>query len=259
MQKAVFVFLILSTLLGGAQTTDAAGKKQGYWKKKDEKTGKLIYEGEFKDDVPVGKFKYYYPNDSVRAIMHFRNGGKSAYAKLFHMGGRRMAEGKYVGKETKDSVWTYYDETGTLISREKYVMGKKEGTSYVYFPDGTISEERNFKNDLQDGPFKQYFDGKKLRSSGNYLKGNFEGRVCYYYPNGIEAGAGYYVNGQKNGPWIYKSSEGKITEKELYIKGQLAGKKETDEFFSKNKSTGSPQSQPKPAAPTATKKTPKGK
>lgn len=259
MQKAVLAFFILSTLLCSAQTTDGAGKKQGYWKKKDEKTGKLIYEGEFKDDVPVGKFKYYYPNDSVRAVMYFRSSGKSAYAKLFHMGGRRMAEGRYVGKETKDSVWTYYDEAGVLISREKYVMGKKEGTSYVYFPDGALSEERNFKNDLQDGPFKQYFDGKKIRSSGNYSKGNLEGRVCYYYPNGIEAGAGYYVNGKKDGPWIYKSSDGKINEKELYKKGELAGKKETDEFFSKNKPAATVQNQPKPTAPTATKPAQKGK
>ena len=60
-----------------AQTTDAAGKKQGYWKKKDEKNH-LLYEGEFKDDKPVGKFKYYYPNDSVRAIMSFKNEGRNA-------------------------------------------------------------------------------------------------------------------------------------------------------------------------------------
>jgi antitoxin component YwqK of YwqJK toxin-antitoxin module len=235
MQKILSVFLLLSGSLLFAQTTDASGKKQGYWKKKDEKTGKLIYEGEFKDDKPVGKFKYYYPNDSVRAIMYFKDGGKSAYTKLFHMGGKRMAEGRYINKEVKDSVWTYYDEAGVLLSKEKYVSGKKEGPAYVYFPDGGISEERNYKNDLQDGPFKQYFDAKRIRAQGNYVKGNFEGRVVYYFPNGVEVAAGYYVNGEKNGPWIYRSENGKIKDKELYVNGKLAGKKETDEFFSKNK------------------------
>ena len=48
--------------------TDANGKKQGYWKKKDEKTNKLVYEGLFKDDKPQGIFKYYYPFDSVKVI-----------------------------------------------------------------------------------------------------------------------------------------------------------------------------------------------
>lgn len=175
------------------QTTDAGGKKQGYWKKKDDKNH-LLYEGEFKDDKPVGKFKYYYPNDSVRAIMSFKNEGQNAYARLFHMNGKRMAEGKYINKETKDSIWTYYDELGTLISRETYKNGKKNGPSYVYFPEGDISEQKNFKDDILEGPFVNYFDAKNAKSRGIYVKGKLEGRVSYYYPNGVEVAAGFYKN-----------------------------------------------------------------
>lgn len=242
--------LFLSGVYG--QTTDAGGKKQGYWKKKDDKNH-LLYEGEFKDDKPVGKFKYYYPNDSVRAIMTFKDEGRNAYARLFHMNGKRMAEGKYINKETKDSVWTYFDELGTLISRETYKSGKKNGTSYVYFPEGDISEQKNFKDDLQDGPFVDYFDAKNAKSRGTYVKGKLEGRVSYYYPNGVEVAAGFYKNGEKNGPWIYKTQSGKIREKELYKSGVLASQKETEAFFSKNKveekapssSTTTPQKSPK--------------
>jgi antitoxin component YwqK of YwqJK toxin-antitoxin module len=239
----------LSTLLT-AQVTDEYGRKQGYWKKKDEKTNKLVYEGEFKDNKPVGKFKYYYPNDSVQAIMNFREGGKTAYAKLFHPTGKRMAEGKYIN-EIKDSVWIFYDEAGVIISKDKYVMGKKDGTSYLYFPDGSVSEERNFKMDVQDGPFKQYFNGKKLRGQGNYVNGNLDGRVAYYFPNGIEVAAGYYEKGNKVGPWIYKDQKGKVTEKELYKKdGKPASKKETDEFFSKNKVQDTPVKEQKTGGKT---------
>jgi antitoxin component YwqK of YwqJK toxin-antitoxin module len=234
--KTIFsIICLLFCLTYFGQNTDAMGKKQGYWKKKDEKTNKLVYEGEFRDDKPFGKFKYYYPNDSIRAIMFFKDAGKTAYAKLFHLNGKRMGEGRYFNKEIKDSVWTYYDDSGILLSREKYKMGKKEGSAYVYFPDGGISEERNYKDDLQEGVFKQYFDAKRIRALGNYVKGQFEGRVSYYYPNGIEVAAGYYQNGQKNGPWIYRDEKGKIKDKELYKNGQLANKKETDAFFTKNK------------------------
>jgi len=227
------------TLIFYSQTTDASGKKQGYWKKKDEKTNKLIYEGEFKDDKPVGKFKYYYPTDSLQAIMNFREGGKIAYAKLFGYSGKRMAEGKYIN-EIKDSVWVYYDDGGVMVSREKYVNGKKEGPSIVYLPDGSKAEERNFKNGVEDGEFKQYFDGKKLKGQGKYVNGKMEGRVVYYYPDGIEVAAGFYVNGEKNGPWIYKDKKGKVTEKELYKNGVLASKKETEAFFNKNKTPETP-------------------
>jgi antitoxin component YwqK of YwqJK toxin-antitoxin module len=234
MKKIVLSLFVFQSFIFLAQTTDANGKKQGYWKKKDDKTNKLIYEGQFKDNKPVGKFKYYYPNDSVRAIMNFRKDGLTSYAKLFHLSGKRMAEGKYVN-EIKDSTWIYYDESGTLISTEKYVKGKKEGTAYVYLPEGTISEERNYKQDIQHGPFKQYFDSKTLKGQGNYVNGQLEGKVVYYYPNGTEVAAGYYKNGLKNGVWIYREENGKIKEKELFKNGKLASKKETDDFFAKNK------------------------
>jgi len=235
MKKNLLLLFILQVILITAQSvTDSKGKKQGYWKKKDDKD-KIIYEGAFKDDKPVGRFKYYYPNDSIRAIINFKAGGKIAYAKLFHFTGKPMAEGKYVNEETKDSTWIYYDESGTLISRDTYKIGKKHGPSFVYLQDGTISEETNFKDGLEDGAFKKYFDGKAVKSVGKYVKGQLEGKVTYYYPNGTEVATGFYKNGQKVGPWIYKTESGKMREKELYKNGKLASKKETGEFFSKTK------------------------
>lgn len=231
--------LVISSILlcqfASAQTVDASGKKQGYWKKKDEKTNKLIYEGLFKDDKPQGVFKYYGANDSVKAIMNFKQDGKFAYSTMFHLTtGKKMAEGKYVG-EAKDSVWVYYDEKGILISRETFDKGKKHGKVFVYFPDGIVSEEHNYKLDVQDGVFKQYYDKTRIKGEGKYEAGQLEGKNSYYFPNGVAAATGYYKKGQKVGPWIYKNKEGKVTEKELYKNGKLADKKETDEFFSKNK------------------------
>jgi antitoxin component YwqK of YwqJK toxin-antitoxin module len=158
-----------------------------------------------------------------------------------------MAEGKYINEYSsndinriKDSVWTYYDDAGVKISKDVYVNGKKSGTCYVYFPDGAVSEERNYKDGVEHGPFRQYFDGKAIRGQGNYVNGNLDGKVVYYYPGGIEAAAGYYKNGKKVGPWIYKDNKGNVKERELYKDGVLANKKETDAFFSKNKAGSSP-------------------
>jgi antitoxin component YwqK of YwqJK toxin-antitoxin module len=235
MRKIFSGLLIFLAIAGMAQKTDPRSRKNGYVKKTDPKTNKVVYEGEFKNDVPVGRFKYYYPNDSVRAIMHFRSGGKAAYAWLFYMTGKRMAEGKYSNKDVKDSVWTYYDETGTLLSRETYKTGKKEGPSYVYLPDGGLSEESMYKDDILHGPFRQYFDGVNIRAQGKYMNGKKEGRVSYHYPNGVEVAAGYYKNGLKNGPWVYKKEDGSVKNKELFKNGEMASDKETAEFFNKGK------------------------
>ena len=119
---AIIIICLLSFSSFSQNTIDAAGKKQGYWKKKDDKEGKLIYEGLFKDDKPQGVFKYYYPFDSVKAIMDFKLDGKYSYAKLFHPTGKIIAKGKYIG-EAKDSVWVYYDEKGVMVSKDIYVNG----------------------------------------------------------------------------------------------------------------------------------------
>lgn len=237
MQKYhIIIFFLIFSVFTNAQTqTDANGKKQGYWKKKDEKTNKLIYEGLFKDDKPQGIFKYYYPHDTIKAIMNFKQDGKIAYSTMFHPTGKKMAYGKYVG-EDKDSVWTYFDEKAVLISKETYVKGKKNGMEYVYFPDGVVSEERKYKMGKMDGPFKLYYDKNLVKSEGIYLDGQLDGRNVFYFPNGVTAAVGYYKNGYKTGPWIYRDKTGKVKEKELYkAGGKLATAKETEEFFNKNK------------------------
>lgn len=237
-----------------AQQKDEQGRKQGYWKKTDEKTGKLIYEGRFKDDQPIGVFKYYNANDSVKVIIDFKADGKTSYAKHFHFNGKLAAYGKYSDKETKDSVWTYYDEMGILLSKETYLKGKKNGESYVYLPDGTVTEIKTFKNGLEDGPYTEYYEKNKLKTKGQYLAGSREGRFIYYYPNGTEVANGFFKKDVKNGPWIYRGADGKIKEKELYKNGVQASQQETAAFFSKNKPT-EPAPVKKPAPASGNKKT----
>ncbi len=232
--KYLISFLIIIGFQVSAQTVDATGKKQGYWKKKDEKTNKLVYEGLFKDNKPQGVFKYYYPNDTLKAKMDFRKDGAVSYSTLYHPTGKKMAVGKYIN-ELKDSVWIYYDDKGVKISDENFVLGKKNGKSRVYTVDGILSEEHNYKNDIKDGPFKKYFNKTQVKGEGTYVNGELDGRNAYYYPNGTAAALGYYKNGLKIGPWIYKEMNGKVKEKELFKNGKLASKKETDEFFSKVK------------------------
>ena len=260
MIKHFILLLSLQALLGFSlysQTKDEQGRKQGYWKKTDEKTGKLLYEGRFKDDKPVGVFKYYNGNDSVKAIIDFKADGKTSYAKHFHYNGKPAAFGKYSDKETKDSVWTYYDEMGTLLSKETYIKGKKNGASYVYLPDGTVAEIKTYKNGLEEGPYTEYYEKNKLKTKGQYIQGFREGRFIYYYPNGAEVANGFFKKDQKNGPWIYRSEDGKIKEKELYKNGVQASQKETEAFFAKNKT---PEPAPaKKASPPANNKKPGAK
>ncbi len=235
MRLIVFIFF-LPFIFIAQNKTDASGKKQGYWKKKDEKTGSILYEGTFKDDKPTGYFKHYYPGDTARrSVTYYKDGGKVAYTKMYYqLTGKLMAEGKYVN-EKKDSIWLYYDDAGVLLSKESFKNGKKEGLCLVYLPDGAIAEEKNFKDDLPDGPWKQYFDGKLLKAEGNYVKGKFDGKVSYYYPGGVAAATGIYKNGCREGVWLYKDKDGKITSKEVWKNCKQLSDKEAEAFLKKGK------------------------
>ena len=217
--------------------TDASGLKQGYWEKLDAKTGKISYKGTFKNSKPQGIFYYYYPNsDTVRSKSDFRQDGKIAYVTMYHISGNMLAKGKYIN-EQKDSVWNFYDTImGKLLSTDIYVNGKKNGASKVYFRNGAVSEERNYKNDLLEGSFKQLFDDKKgVRAEGAYVANEFNGKCSWYYPNGVAAAQGFYDKGVKKGVWLYKTEKGTIKEKEVWQNGKLLNQKEMDAYFkSKN-------------------------
>lgn len=234
----IFNCLIFSTAFAqqGENKTDEKGRKQGVWIKIDPRTGKKIYKGQFKDDKPVGRFYYYdLHTDSVKTILDFRGEGKIAYATMFHYTGKMQAKGKYI-QEQKDSIWNFYDDKGFLLSTENYKMGKKYGKSIVYFPEGKISEEKMFRNDTLDGPFKQYYSDGKTKGEGAYKKNEFTGKCTYYYPDGEIAATGVYDDkGRKKGVWLYKTAEGKIQSREVWENGRILSGKELEAYDKKMK------------------------
>ena len=138
MKPALLFCLIFFTSLAifGQDTinkTDAGGKKQGFWIKKD-KDGKKIYEGQFNNDIPYGTFKYYYPDGALKAVSVLSDNGRCSRTTTFFKNGRKMAEGKYID-EKRDSTWKFYTEfDNIMVSEEFYKDGKKDGISKTFYP-----------------------------------------------------------------------------------------------------------------------------
>ena len=138
-KSIIFLFLTTFSLVASAQkkdslnVTDKTGKKQGHWVK-PYASGSTFYDGQFKDDVPYGQFKYYYESGQLQTIVNFSDNGQTRRAKMYFMSGVLMAEGKYIG-EKRDSLWKFYNDYGYYISNETYKSGKKEGMAYIYFID----------------------------------------------------------------------------------------------------------------------------
>jgi antitoxin component YwqK of YwqJK toxin-antitoxin module len=216
-------FFIIAQVPDGVypNKTDDQGRKQGAWKKLDEK-GTCIYVGQFKDDKPYGTFTYFDTQGLKMSEMTFLDGGSVAYAKMFFINGKLQAQGKYVNQQ-KDSLWKFYSEdSGFLLSEEWYKNGKKEGLSTVYFPGSTqAASVTTFKNGLEEGAYYEYYADGKKKEVANYVAGNLEGSATWYYPDGRLNIVGAYQHAVKHGTWIYYNADGTIKAKEVWELGKL--------------------------------------
>lgn len=221
---AILIILGGSVLYGQNQVAqlnqlDDKGRKQGYWKKYDE-NGMILYEGAFESDVPVGEFKYYYPDGITRAITVFSDDGQKAATTTYHYTGKVMSEGFYVS-QIKDSLWKYYDINGIFLKEEFYRNNQKNGVWRTYYQDGQIAEEIHWKDDLKNGPWIQYYyDGAK-KLEGSYLNDEKQGNITYYYPSGRTRITGEYENSYRKGTWYYMNDSSKVIKIEHYEDGKL--------------------------------------
>ncbi len=62
--------------------------------------------------------------------------------------------------------------------------GKRNGPFKMYYDDGTLKAERNFKNDTLHGVYKEYYDNGTLKVEGFYKDDKMEGVVKRYNRDG---------------------------------------------------------------------------
>lgn len=198
--------------------TDGNGKKQGHWIKLDENK-KKIYDGNFVDDIPEGKFIYYYDTGTEKAITTFSEKGKIARTKMYDVGGKLTAQGKYIDQK-RDSIWKFYSPEGVVISDESYINGIKNGKYHVYYPSGGIAEEKIWKEGKLNGEVKKYFEEGQLKYHANLIDDKVEGITTYYFPSGKVQAEGLYLHDVKHGEWKYYNEDGKIKRIDKYSHGR---------------------------------------
>ncbi len=218
MKKALVLWLcLLITALAFSQdrinVKDKNGKRQGVWKKYEQ--GTLVYEGQFKDDVPYGTFRYYHKNGKLKSVTEFLQGVHKVKTVIFHENGRKASEGVYID-QLKDGEWRYYADHDTLIKVENYQMGKRNGPWKTYSTDGVLLEECDYLNDRLNGIHKTYYLNGKVSLEENYVAGKTNGKYTSYYPNGNISSTGVYHNGWRDAEWNSYDVNGKIRSTMVY-------------------------------------------
>jgi antitoxin component YwqK of YwqJK toxin-antitoxin module len=220
MLRAIIYVMLLSGFIPllGQNQLDEEGRKTGHWKV-EYPNGKLHYEADFVDGHPVGPMVRYYENGGLQARLLFEPDGTSSYALLYYKNGKIAAEGMYVN-QVKDSVWTYYSEfDGSVRIREPYLEGKLEGVVRSYYPNGTVSEELEWKQNEKHGEWNQFYENGAPRLTGHFEEGKLEGPYEIYYADGTLKIKGTYVNDRSDGTWTFYDESGKEIYALDYVNG----------------------------------------
>jgi len=203
------LFLISGSLLAQntVNQTDAQGRKQGYWTKKDSE-GKVIYQATFKDDKPVGEMKRFHPNGKPMALITFTEGSELSDAQLFDERGKLIAKGKYAGQK-KTGEWTYLLDT-KVVSTENYLNGQKNGICKRYYQTGELLEESNWQNDKLHGIYRSSFQDGKPFMECKYAEGKRNGVFKTWFPNGVLELDAFYTNDVRDKEWRYFDEAAKL-------------------------------------------------
>ena len=227
MNRILIILSIIFSLSAFAQEinqVDSQGRKQGMWKKPFDNVKVYRYTGQFKDDIPYGKFVYFYETGSVQAIVIFSEKGKVSRSQMYHNSGYMMAQGKYIDQK-KDSIWVYYDDRGFVSYQESYLKGELNGQKvYFYAPRDEklyVSRYEYYKNGVLHGEFKEFHENTSVKIQGNYLDGNLNGLVTEFHPNGKIKKVMHYKFAVKHGNWAFYNEKGVLIGTKMFWEGKL--------------------------------------
>ncbi len=222
MKNSLLILLVILfsglTKAQDVNQVDESGQKQGPWRKFYEGSTAVFYEGQFKDDKPVGSFTYFYEKGNIKGLMDYKAIG--VYNRTYHPNGKLMAQGKYI-EQKKDSVWTYYTPAGLLSSMEQWDKGAKHGLEEVYFDNGKVSERTTHADGLRNGPWEQFYDNGKNKVAGIFVQDEYHGAIQYYFQNGSKQLTGKYNDGVRTGTWMYFNEDGSVRYQAVYRGGKI--------------------------------------
>lgn len=207
---------------------DINNKKQGFWCKRDAQ-GNKIFEGTFKNDVPVGEFKRFHTNGKVKHLMNYSaENPLEVSIEMFNEQGILIAKGIFYDQK-KHGVWQYF-ENKQLVAEDTYNNGTLDGTSTIYWQttkNKQVAEIKNWSQGEKDGPWVWFYESGQVRMNANYAHNKLNGKFIVYYANGATMLSGVYKNDRRDGDWIYKNEDGSTKIILKYANGKMLNE---DEF-----------------------------
>lgn len=214
---------------------------------------------------------FRYPNGTVSSEGNIKNGKPEGYWKSYYVTGIKKSEGKRTNF-LLDSIWIFYDQAGDTTEKINYLFGKKngyyfkyrkdplqglylwskelfagdrkEGTAFIYFPDGNIQQTFTYNEGKKEGLSKEYdkngivitlfeynndFMISRERINRKDNKGTKQGEWKEFYPNGGIWKEMTYKDDMLHGYYKEYDNRGILVLTMLYDNGSIVKSRVEDE------------------------------
>ncbi len=223
------------------------------------------------ENLRDGYHEFKYPNGTLSSVGFIKNGKPEGLWKSYYVTGIIKSEGKRKNF-LLDSVWVFYDQSGDTLEKINYLYGKrngwyfrykkdpanglylwskelyagdkKEGTAFLYFPDGKLQQTITYSEGRKEGLSKEFDKSGNIISLLEYNKdylitrerinridpeGFKQGEWKDFYENGSIKTEKTFRNDQLHGYYKEYDSRGKLVITMLYDNGAIVKSRVEDE------------------------------
>ena len=196
--------------------TDFAGKREGFWKEFYE-TGELRASGMYKNSLPVGEWKFFFPSQTIEIRGKYnQKGEKDGLWEWYYPNGTLLMEENYNDGEL-DGLFVEYDEHGNIISKGEYIEGLEDGS--WFYKRGVATEIGSYYEGLRIGDWKTFYENGKPATESHYDQGLLNGKYLVYWENGNIKLTGKYISGERVGIWYKYMENGELFLTTIYKNG----------------------------------------
>ncbi|NBR13742.1 MAG: toxin-antitoxin system YwqK family antitoxin [Flavobacteriales bacterium] len=191
-----------------------------------------------------GKCSACYRNGVLQEQIIVVNGKRDSTGESYYESGCMQSKQTFVLGKLNGKSTFYYDSTGRKEIEVSHYLDKLDGLYILYEnnPKNDTIKIISYKNNVYDGPQKEYFENSKLAKVVYYKNGvlngkhqtyNYDGKMeidmnfvdgkkhgtwKFYYPNGLEARVENWNMNVKNGEFKTTTDKGIVLSREFFKK-----------------------------------------
>ena len=146
---------------------------------------KEVY-GVNKDGLKNGLYKSFREDGTLSEESNFKQDQLSGTRKVYFPDGKQVEIVENYQADVMEGEHVVYYPSGAKLIESSFTGGKMNGLLTKYFEDGNIMETVTFKDNVENGPFKEYYANGKIQWEGSFLNGDQEfGLLQQYDETGI--------------------------------------------------------------------------